>query len=76
MQSPGAKRVEFIVLRITDMSFLGFNKFWDTSECGEERKDTLQTRPVACSDVYQPAVAHSCDVYQPVTALLTVKRLV
>lgn len=76
MQSPDMKGVEFVVLHIVEMSFLGFSKFWDTSECGEERKNTLQTRLAVCSDIYQPAVAHSCGMYQLVAAPVAVKQFV
>lgn len=41
--------VEFVVLHIVEMSFLGFSKFWDTSGFGEQRKNTLQTGPGVCS---------------------------
>lgn len=76
MQCPDMKGVEFVVLHVVEMSFLGFSKFWDTSECGEERKNTLQTRLAVCSDMYQPAVAHSCDMYQLVAAPVAVKQFV
>jgi len=41
--------VEFVVLHIVEISFVGFSKFWDTSGSGEQRKNTLQTRQAVCS---------------------------
>lgn len=41
MQSPDVKGVDFVVLHIVEMSFLGFSLFWVTNKCGEERQNPL-----------------------------------